>query len=207
MLDVLRKFLNKQNVVDFWLSTDTSSRGKCRVTASANSRCIAAKLIFLVLESQSDNFVDKFTFHLEFSQFLSLLLRGHALLKHTGVERAFEFCDEICVLLRIAQTKWLSVEDASAKLCDHRLCNSLVRSDDVCLASLLDVALSMDLVDLTLLTEQLEERVLQVSNLNALIEILDVDGRIGFAHRLGSNLFQLRLEGRHLTLHHLSINF
>ena len=102
LLYILGKFLDKENVVDFWLSANAGPRSKRRVSASTNSCCIPAQLVLLVLESESDHLVDKFAFHLEFSEFFSLLLGGLAFLKHTRVERALKFGNEIRVFLGIA---------------------------------------------------------------------------------------------------------
>ena len=56
-------------------------------------------MVLLVLEPQTDDFVDEFALHFELSELFSLLLGNLTLLEHTIVERTLELRDEVRVLL------------------------------------------------------------------------------------------------------------
>ena len=62
----------------------------------------------------------------------------------------------------------------------------------------------MHLVHLTELTEKLEKRVLEVGDLDALIQILNVDSGVWLAHGFAPDLFQLGLEAwSYITWNHI----
>jgi len=129
------------------------------------------------LLSELQKFIDNLSSRLNFTNLCLFLVNELTLFYKCFIKCSFKFRNEIRIPLRKVESQWLAVKHIASEGFDHCFCSLFISCDNESLASKLYVLLCVDFMHLTIIAEQLEQRVFNVCNLYLFVKVLDIHSR------------------------------